>query len=350
MQDLHKRKIPPIIKKKYRAYFQVLIDELREIHYFTNAKKALPQNCYVFGSGFGMIKYGAMFETDGKALAYVNIYDDVKGGRLNVFDALEKRKSEIHKKFGAALEWIRHEKKGPSRIAFSRVGSIEFSDGELEEIRSWHIKNLLKLRQVLKPEIECVLKTPANSMQSISIGQDNHGHIYAHNIETNVEFGPVIRKLNKVFCHQHSYFQQRYPRFILCPYCRQDAPHEAKVVEAVINYFSPKLSGFFIKTEYEIQMGVDKRRADVVIVDRKQNLSAIIECKREGFSDVKDGRGQLYSYLTATATPLGVFANSIKSNNWIFYGNLGRNKFIEITLDRFWEYIQNTSLNYIPNP
>lgn len=41
-----------------------------------------------------------------------------------------------------------------------------------------------------------------------------------------------MRDLNTVFCHQHSHSQPRYPHFTLCPYCREDAPHEAIVVEA----------------------------------------------------------------------------------------------------------------------
>ena len=91
-----------------------------------------------------------------------------------------------------------------------------------------------------------------------------------------------MRNLKEVFCHLHSHSQPRYPHFTLCPYCREEAPHEAIVVEAAVNYFSLKLRDFFIETELEIQMGTAKRRADIVLVDGKQNHAAIVECKRIG--------------------------------------------------------------------
>ena len=151
----------------------------------------------------------------------------------------------------------------------------------------------------------------------------------------------VMKDLNTVFCHQHSHSQPRYPHFTLCSYCREEAPHEAIVVEAAVNYFSAKLPDSFIETELEIQMGTTKRRADIVLVDGKQNHVAIVECKRIGVQE--DGIAQLKSYLCATDTLLGVFANSTKSNDWKFIENLGRNRFKDITSDVFWKNIRNTS-------
>ena len=131
-----------------------------------------------------------------------------------------------------------------------------------------------------------------------------------------------MKNLKEVFCHLHTHSQSRKPYFTLCPECRQDAPHEAKVVEVVVNYFSPILRDFFIETEYEIQMGVHKRRADVVLGVGTADF--IVECKREGFEDVEDGINQLKSYLCATDTPLGIYADSKNPYDWIFYENLGK--------------------------
>lgn len=39
------------------------------------------------------------------------------------------------------------------------------------------------------------------------------------------------------------------------------------------------------------------------------------------------------SYLCATDTPLGVFANSTEPGNWDFFENLGRNQFKDVTSD-----------------
>ena len=71
---------------------------------------------------------------------------------------LENRKREIESNFGNPLEWTREAEKSLSRIAISCDGDIELSDSELEEIREWHIENLLKIKKVFTPEIEKALK------------------------------------------------------------------------------------------------------------------------------------------------------------------------------------------------
>ncbi len=143
-----------------------------------------------------------------------------------------------------------------------------------------------------------------------------------------------MRDLETVLCHLHSRSQPRYPRFTLCPDCRTEAPREAIVVEAVVNYFSkPEFRQLFIETELDIQMGSDKRRADILILDRVGNFVAIAECKRKGV--ITYGRDQLQSYLCATDTPLGVFANSTDPKDWKFYENLRQNRFKEITHNQF---------------
>ena len=143
-----------------------------------------------------------------------------------------------------------------------------------------------------------------------------------------------MRKLKKVLCRRHLCYRPRYPLFTLCPECREESPHEASVVEVVVRYFSrPEFSQFFIETEREIQMGSDTHRADVVVIDGKGRFAAIAECKRGGY--VGSGIEQLKSYLCATDTPFGIFANSITPDAWTFYENLGRNRFDSITMPQF---------------
>ena len=146
-------------REKYKNYFQRLIDELREKHKFTGARVGQPQNWYTFSSGIRGIGYGAQFARGGKVLVYFNIYQDVQGNRMEIFDGLEKRKVEIEANFGSTLEWNRVEEQQVSWVAVYRDGSIESSDSELEEIKQWHIENLLKLKEVFQPEIERALET-----------------------------------------------------------------------------------------------------------------------------------------------------------------------------------------------
>ena len=143
-----------------------------------------------------------------------------------------------------------------------------------------------------------------------------------------------MRDLETVSCHLHSRSQPRYPQFTLCPDCRAEAPHEAIVVEAAVNYFSkPEFRELFIEAEYAIQMGSDNRRPDIVLIDGAGNFVAITECKRVGY--VNNGIAQLKSYLCATDTPFGIFANSTDPDDWEFYENLRRNRFKEITHNQF---------------
>ena len=115
---------------------------------------------------------------------------------------------------------------------------------------------------------------------------------------------------------------------------------EGIVVAAVEQYFSqPKFRKFSIKKEYAVQMGSDNRRADVVLIDSKGSLSAIAECKKIGVEG--NGIDQLQSYLSATDTLLGIFANSTEPDSWNFYENLRRNQFRQITCSEFEDLVVN---------
>lgn len=144
--------------EKYRAYTQMLIDELREKHKFTGARAGQPYNWYTFSSGTRGIGYGIQFPRGDKVLTYVNIYESVQSNRLDLFDALGKRKENIESNFGNPLEWNRADEQQISWIGVSRDGNIELSDDELEEIREWHIESLLELKKVFTPEIEKALE------------------------------------------------------------------------------------------------------------------------------------------------------------------------------------------------
>ena len=85
-------------------------------------------------------------------------------------------------------------------------------------------------------------------------------------------------------------------------------------------------------------MGSDRRRADVVFL-RNGKVVAIAECKRTG--RVENGNEQLHSYLCATDTFLGIFANDGDPNKWIFWENYRRNNFLEIDRETFENYIYN---------
>ena len=116
---------------------------------------------------------------------------------------------------------------------------------------------------------------------------------------------------------------------------------EDQVREVVADYFKSlriASAGYSIKREYPIQMGSDRRRADIVFL-RNGKLVAIAECKRTG--RVENGNKQLHSYLCATDTFLGIFANDGDPNQWTFLENHRHNNFLEIDRETFENYIDN---------
>ena len=163
------------MQERYKAYFQALIDELRETHRFTGRRTGRPENWCRFSSrncfspaGIKGISYGAQFAQSGKALTHVHIHENVPSNRLDLFDALEQRKEEIESEsdFDSPLEWERREGNSPSqhrrsRVTVSRDGNIWLPDDELEGIREWHIENLLKLKTVFQSYIQQALETLA---------------------------------------------------------------------------------------------------------------------------------------------------------------------------------------------
>ena len=119
----------------------------------------------------------------------------------------------------------------------------------------------------------------------------------------------------------------------LCSKCHAvNRNPEDKVVRAVNTYFS-HFQGFTTVRECEIQMGVDHRSADIVLVNREGIFVAIGECKRNKV--VAYGPAQLKSYLCATDTRFGVFANTTDQNSWVFYENLRHNRFQQIDRSQF---------------
>ena len=138
----------------YRIYFQNLLDELRDSHRFTSARKGQPQNWYTFSSGNSSFLYGHSFAAGNRVRT--EIYIDSGDGDENkeYFDRLLKNRDEIELELGEPLEWERLDSKRACRIALYREGSIEDSSEELQNIHEWAIRNLLKFKKVFgnRPE------------------------------------------------------------------------------------------------------------------------------------------------------------------------------------------------------
>ena len=154
-------------KEKYRSFFQELIDQLRTIHHFTNARVAQPQNWYSFSSeNSKLFKYSVNFTNSGKFK--VEIYIDSGDGDLNaqLFEFLLNSRDEIDKEFDGKLSWEPLENRRACRIATYIDGSIDSDTQVLTDITKWAINNLLRLKLVFPKRIAKF--TPNRS------SQDNH--------------------------------------------------------------------------------------------------------------------------------------------------------------------------------
>ncbi len=123
----------------------------------------------------------------------------------------------------------------------------------------------------------------------------------------------------------------------LCPECYAISPdHETKVADEVYDHFDKlEVNGFSPDREYQIQFGTRNGIADVVLADGNGSFAAIAECKGAGY--VGHGIEQLKSYLSATDTRFGIFANRVDKSQWKFYENRGANCIPEIDLSKFKE-------------
>ena len=89
--------------ESYRRFFQALIDELREKHYFTGARVGQAQNWYSFASGVGGFSYGTSFTWNKRVR--VELYIDLKNTGTNkaTFDVLLAQKMKL--KESSAKRW-----------------------------------------------------------------------------------------------------------------------------------------------------------------------------------------------------------------------------------------------------
>ena len=102
-------------------------------------------------------------EEDGQVMR-AELYIDVgdKDQNKAAFDALEEDRAAVEDEFGEALLWTRRDDIRASRIYVKRPGTIDASPDELEELRSWAVDRVFKLREALSPRVK-TLALPSNS-------------------------------------------------------------------------------------------------------------------------------------------------------------------------------------------
>ena len=144
----------------YRSYYQPMADELREKHRFTNSRKARKSNDYSFYSGIKGVHYCAVVSY-GVPRVEVYFTNDTIIDNKQLFDILKTQKRDIEKQYGQDFEWSRLDDKQACAIRLKRNrGKLlsKMTEKEKDELRRWHIDNLLKLKKVFTPFIEQALE------------------------------------------------------------------------------------------------------------------------------------------------------------------------------------------------
>ena len=143
----------------YRAFFQELIDRLREQHDFTGATNERAQRWCYFVSGFSGVLYGSNFYSQAKAKVELYLDRGDKDQNKILFDALRENQEAIESELQESIEWNRMEGRQACRIAVTRPGTITDSPEILAEIQDWMVERLLKFKQVFGPRLKNLVDT-----------------------------------------------------------------------------------------------------------------------------------------------------------------------------------------------
>jgi len=146
----------------YRAFFQSLIDVLREKHRFTGLRRAQSASWCSYTSGIRGVPFGTSFSADGRAR--VELYFDIsKDAELNkrVFSRVTEARSSIEAAFGEPLEFEALDARRACRIACYFPGSILASPDRLVEIRDEMVNRLLRMKSVV-PIVKKIVEEAVN--------------------------------------------------------------------------------------------------------------------------------------------------------------------------------------------
>ena len=143
------------LSELYRGYFQRLINELREVHHFTNARIAQPQSWYAFSSGAAGLNYVAAFGRN-RVTVHLAIQFGTSAENKAYFDLLMREHEAIEQEFRSAdeeLVWERMDDRQMSRVSLYRSGSIRDDTQALLDMEGC----LLKFRHVFGPRLHPIL-------------------------------------------------------------------------------------------------------------------------------------------------------------------------------------------------
>ena len=142
--------------ERYRAFFQPIVDTLREKHKFTNQTQVGTKQWASFASGFGGIGYNLYFGY-GRNIARVEVYisgSDRDENKL-LFDRLFEHKESIESQVEGSGWWVweRLDNRLACRISQVRNGRIDDDTETLKQLKEWMVDRLLAFQRVFTPHL-----------------------------------------------------------------------------------------------------------------------------------------------------------------------------------------------------
>lgn len=133
--------------EEYKAFWELLIDDLLDEGFITSRRTANRGNWQDFSSSFSSIPFRATFSSGRKPR--VELYlDRDKEFNERTFDSLLSDKEQIENEVGLELSWERLDNGKASRIAAYTDGSIGDSEDDLATTRRWMVDHFLKFKEV----------------------------------------------------------------------------------------------------------------------------------------------------------------------------------------------------------
>lgn len=148
----------PATKRRHHEFFQPLVTKLlgegfadKAVQYFDNGR--------LFPSGFDEETGYAVSisKNDAWVSLHVRTWDSVERNN-RIFEELQRAKPEIEESLDAEWVWQRFGSYSFFAINIRKDGSIDDPPEKLEETRGWMLDQLPKLKDVLDPHLERVLK------------------------------------------------------------------------------------------------------------------------------------------------------------------------------------------------
>ena len=149
----------PATQRQYYDFFQPLVTKLlgegfadKAVQYFGHTGRLFPSR---FDKETG---YAVGFsKNDAWVSLHVRTWDSIERNN-RIFDELRESKPEIEESLDAELVWGRFDSSSFFTIHIRKDGSIDDPPEKLEETRGWMLDQLPKLKDVLDPHLERVLK------------------------------------------------------------------------------------------------------------------------------------------------------------------------------------------------